>query len=56
MYDVEDEWDYGEKRAKVSALLEELVLDALIAALTKIKKRNEWMNQVIEKPQDDMKF
>jgi hypothetical protein len=56
MYDVEDEWDYGEKRARASAKLEELVLDALIAALTKINKRNEWMNQVIEKPRDDMKF
>ena len=56
MYNVEDEWDYGEKRAQVSAMLEELVLDAVIEALTKIKQRNEWMNQVIEKPQDDMKF
>jgi len=56
MYDVEDEWEYGEKRAQVSAMLEELVLDAVIAALTKIRQRNDWLNQCTEKPQDDMKF
>jgi hypothetical protein len=56
MYDIEDEWEYGEKRAQVQAMLEELVLDAIIEALTKIKQRNEWVNQSAEKARDEMKF
>jgi len=56
MYNIEDEWEYGEKRAQVSAMLEELVLDAVIAALTKIKQRNDWVDLATEKSQDDMKF
>jgi len=56
MYDIEDEWEYGEKRAQVQAMLEELVLDAIIEALTKIKQRNEWVNQSVEKTKDEMKF
>ena len=38
------------------AMLEELVLDAIIEALTKIKQRNEWMNQTAERTKDEMKF
>lgn len=56
MYDIEDEWEYGEKRAQVQAMLEELVLDAIIEALTKIKQRNEWMNQTAKRTKDEMKF
>ncbi len=56
MYDMEDEWEYGEKRAQVQAILEELVLDAIIKALTKIKQRNEWINQAAEKARPEMKF
>ena len=56
MYDIKDEWEYGEKRAQVQAMIEELVLDAIIEALTKIKQRNEWVNQSAEKTRDEMKF
>ena len=56
MYDMEDEWEYGEKRAQVQAMLEELVLDAIIDVLTKIKQRNEWVNQSAEKTRDEMQF
>lgn len=56
MYDMEDEWEYGEKRAQVQAMLEELVLDAIIDVLTKIKQRNEWVNQSAGKTRDEMQF
>ena len=56
MYDMEDEWEYGEKRAQVQAMLEELVLDTIIEALTKIKKRNEWMHQSAENTSNEMQF
>lgn len=56
MYNMEDEWEYGEKRAQVQAMLEELVLDAIIEALTKIKKRNEWMRTSAEDPSNEMQF
>ena len=56
MYDIEDEWEYGEKRAQVQAMLEELVLDAIVEVLTKIKQRNEWVNQSAEKARQEMKF
>lgn len=56
MYEVEDEWEHGEKRAQVQAMLEELVLDAIIEALTKIKQRNEWVDQAAERAEDEMKF
>jgi len=56
MYDVEDEWEYGEKRAQVQAMLEELMLDAIIEALAKIKQRNEWINQELKQAQEEIKF
>lgn len=56
MYDMEDEWEYGEKRAQVQMMLEELVLDAIIEALTKIKQRNEWVNHSAEKASQEMTF
>lgn len=56
MYDIEDEWEYGEKRAQVQAMLEEMVLDAIIGALTKIKQRNEWVNRELKQSQEEIKF
>ncbi len=56
MYDVEDEWEYGEKRAQVQAMLEELMLDAIIETLAKIKQRNEWINQELKQTQEEIKF
>ena len=56
MYDIEDEWEHGEKRAQAQAMIEELVLDGIIAALTKIKQRNEWVNRELKQSQEEIKF
>jgi hypothetical protein len=56
MYDVDDEWEYGEKRAQVMAIIQDIVLDAMIETLTKIKQRNDWMNPAKETSQESMKF
>jgi hypothetical protein len=56
MYDVDDEWEYGEKRAQIMAIIQDIVLDAMIETLTKIQQRNNWMNPAKETSQDEMKF
>ncbi len=44
MNDLTDDRKYGEKRAQIHAMLEELVIDAIIEALEKIKEK-KWINQ-----------
>jgi hypothetical protein len=56
MYDVDDEWEHGEKRAQIMAIIQDIVLDAMIETLTKIKQRNDWMSQTKETSQNEMKF
>ena len=47
MNPVEDELAYEQKMDEVTLQLEELILDAMIAALEKIKKRNLEFDQVM---------
>ncbi|MBW6487309.1 MAG: hypothetical protein K0B01_14285 [Syntrophobacterales bacterium] len=56
MYDVDDEWEHGEKRAQIMTIIQDIVLDAMIETLTKIKQRNDWMNPAKETSKDEMKF
>jgi len=56
MYDIDDEWEYGEKRAQLSAMLEDIVLDTIIEAIAKIKRRNDWLKQADEGHQEEIKF
>jgi hypothetical protein len=54
MADLKDNREYVEKRAQIHAILEELVLDAILEALEKIKEK-KWVNQ--KKPiQKELQF
>jgi hypothetical protein len=54
MNDLTDDREYVEKRAQIQAMLEELMIDAIIEALEKIKDK-KWINQ--KKPiQKELKF
>jgi hypothetical protein len=53
----EEEWVYEEKLDQLSLRLEELVIDAFIAVMQKLKERNESFIQASLKPfEDEMKF
>ncbi len=47
MDSIRGELEYEEKMDEITAQLEELILDAVIAALEKIKKRNREFDQII---------
>jgi rRNA-processing protein FCF1 len=47
MNPMEEEIAYEEKMDEITAQLEELILDAVIAALEKIRKRNQHFEQVL---------
>ena len=47
MNPMEEEIAYEEKMDEITAQLEELILDAVIAALEKIRKRNREFDQII---------
>jgi hypothetical protein len=47
MNPIEEEIAYEEKMDEITVQLEELVLDAMIAALKKIRKRNHEFDQVL---------
>ena len=54
MADLKDNRESVEKRAQIHAILEELVLDAILEALEKIKEK-KWVNQ--KKPiQKELQF
>jgi hypothetical protein len=47
MDSIRDELEYEEKMDEITAQLEKLILDAVIAALDKIRKRNREFDQII---------
>jgi len=47
MNPIEDELEYEQKMDEITAQLEELILDAMISALEKIRKRNLEFDQVL---------
>jgi len=47
MNPIEEEIAYEEKMDEITAQLEELILDAMIVALEKIRKRNHEFDQVL---------
>ncbi len=47
MNPIEEEIAYEEKMDEITVQLEELILDAMIAALDKIRKRNHEFDQVL---------
>ena len=49
----EEDLQYQRKMDRVSEQIEELVLDAMIAALKKIKDRNHFFSNVTNRPQND---
>lgn len=54
MNQFEEEWIYEQKLDRITEHIEELVLDAMLAALQKIKKRNLFF-AAAENAQDDPK-
>jgi hypothetical protein len=48
----EEELIYEQKLDRITELLEELALDAILAALQKIKKRNLLFSETADKGQD----
>jgi hypothetical protein len=55
MNEREEEWVYEEKLDRITEYIEELVLDAMLAALQKIKKRNLLFSGWADKAEDDNK-
>ena len=49
----EEDLQYERKMERVSEQIEELMLDAMIAALKKIKERNLYYSNVATRPQND---
>ncbi len=56
MNPLEEEVIYEEKMDEITIQLEELVLDAMIAALEKIRKRNHEFNSIERRRNDHMIF
>ncbi len=53
----EEEWVYEEKLDQLSLRLEELVLDAFIVVMQKLKDRNEpFVQEFLKSFEDEMKF
>ena len=53
MNDYEEELQYERKMDRISEQIEELMLDAMIAALKKIKDRNLFYSNIQTRPKDD---
>jgi hypothetical protein len=53
MNSYEEDLQYERKMDRVSEQIEELMLDAMIAALKKIKDRNLFYSNLKTRPQDD---
>ena len=53
---IEEEVIYEEKMDEITIQLEGLVLDAMIAALEKIRKRNHEFNSIESRMNDHMTF
>ncbi len=49
----EEDLQYERKMDRISEQIEELMLDAMIAALKKIKDRNHFYSNVTTRPQND---
>jgi hypothetical protein len=54
MNEHEEEWVYEQKLDRITEYIEELVLDAMLTALQKIKKRNLFFSAA-ENAEDDPK-
>jgi hypothetical protein len=52
MNEQEEELVYEQKLDRITELLEELALDAILVALQKIKKRNLLFSEMADKAQD----
>jgi hypothetical protein len=50
MQDLHDELIYEEKMDRIAGELEELMLDALLAALRKLRERNELFQRLKQSP------
>ena len=50
MQDLHDELVYEEKMDRIAGELEELMLDALLAALRKLRERNELFQRLEQSP------
>ena len=50
MQDLHDELIYEEKMDRIAGELEELMLDALLAALQKLRERNELFQRLEQSP------
>jgi len=50
MQDLHDELIYEEKMDRIAGELEELMLDALLAALRKLRERNELFQRINQSP------
>jgi hypothetical protein len=50
MQDLHDELVYEEKMDRIAGELEELMLDALLAALRKLRERNELFQRINQSP------
>jgi hypothetical protein len=50
MQDLHDELIYEEKMDRIAGELEELMLDALLAALRKLRERNELFQRLEQSP------
>jgi hypothetical protein len=50
MQDLHDELVYEEKMDRIARELEELMLDALLAALRKLRERNELFQRINQSP------
>jgi hypothetical protein len=50
MQDLHDELIYEEKMDRIAGELEELMLDALLAALRKLRERNELFHRLEQSP------
>jgi len=53
MYSLKEELVYEEKLDKISEYLEELILDAMLSALRKIKERNVLFDELSKKHKTD---
>ena len=53
---IEDEVVYEQKMDEITLQLEELVLDAMIAVLEKIRKRNHEFNRIESRKDEYMSF
>ncbi len=53
MNSYEEDLQYERKMDRISEEIEEIMLDAMIAALKKIKDRNHFYSNVTTRPQND---